>query len=83
MIGIQSGDLPGGGWIIGDVFLRAFYTIYDIGNMQIGIANLTTSAQTYVITPSSNPNHWPNTASNIYFSYSILILALLLTMCQF
>jgi len=83
VFGIQSGDLPAGGWIIGDVFLRAFYTIYDIGNMQIGIANLTTSAQSYVLTPSGNPNSWPSMASNIYFNYSILILALLLTMWQF
>jgi len=82
VFGIQSGDLPTGGWIVGDVFLRAFYTIYDIGNMQIGIANLTTSSQNYVLKPSSNPP-WPNMASNIYFNYSILILALLLTMSQF
>ncbi|KAH9999857.1 Asp-domain-containing protein [Russula vinacea] len=31
-------DIPGGLWIIGDVFLRRYYTIYDLGRDAIGFA---------------------------------------------
>lgn len=28
-------------WIIGDVFLRRFYTVYDLGNNAVGFAKST------------------------------------------
>lgn len=31
-------DLPGDMWIVGDVFLRKFYTIYDLGRDAVGFA---------------------------------------------
>lgn len=34
----QSIELPYNMWIIGDVFLRKFYSIYDHGNERVGLA---------------------------------------------
>jgi len=31
-------DIPGGLWIVGDVFLRRYYTVYDLGRHAIGFA---------------------------------------------
>jgi saccharopepsin len=43
-LGIQGVDLPArdGGpfWILGDVFLRRYYSVYDLDNAKIGLASL-------------------------------------------
>jgi hypothetical protein len=47
MLGIMAmADLPFSGFILGDVFIRQYYTIFDYGNSQVGFAtaNLNPSA---------------------------------------
>jgi len=53
--GFQGDDSlvnSGNSWIAGDVFMRAYYSIFDIANMQVGFANLTPGLQT----PPSSPS---------------------------
>lgn len=38
VFGAQGIDMPGGGWILGDIFLRKWYTVYDFGQKRLGIA---------------------------------------------
>lgn len=41
-VGIESTYLPSQNgqplWILGDIFLRSYYSIYDMGNNQVGFA---------------------------------------------
>jgi len=40
ILGIAGMDLPEPFWILGDVLMRDFYTIFDIGNARVGFAKL-------------------------------------------
>jgi len=40
ILGIAGMDLPQPLWILGDVIMRDFYTIFDIGNAQVGFSPL-------------------------------------------
>jgi len=40
ILGISGMDLPQPLWILGDVVMREYYTIFDVGQAQIGFAKL-------------------------------------------
>jgi len=53
IFGIAGMDLPQPLWILGDVIMRDFYTIFDIGMNRVGFANLA-AANITAIAPSSH-----------------------------
>jgi saccharopepsin len=64
MSGIAGNDLgfPGGLWIVGDVFLKGVYSVFDLGNNRVGFANLRTTAGATAkntTTPSMPPSATP------------------------
>lgn len=44
LMGIIGLDIPvqddGPFWILGDVFMREYFTVFDVGNNQVGFANI-------------------------------------------
>mmetsp|Transcript_2979 Transcript_2979/g.4391 ORF Transcript_2979/g.4391 Transcript_2979/m.4391 type:complete len:392 (-) Transcript_2979:302-1477(-) len=38
MIGLDVGTSEGAMWILGDIFMRKYYTVFDYGNKQVGFA---------------------------------------------
>merc|ERR1712038_580101 len=40
LLGIAGMNLPQPLWILGDVLMRDYYTIFDIGNVQIGFSKI-------------------------------------------
>lgn len=45
LLGIAGMDLPEPLWILGDVLMRDFYTIFDIKNKQIGFSKISTEEE--------------------------------------
>jgi len=45
ILGFQGFDGAPIDWILGDTFIREFYTIYDVGNAQVGLAKSVPNAQ--------------------------------------
>eukprot|EP00928_Gymnodinium_smaydae_P035341 TRINITY_DN24888_c0_g3_i1.p1 TRINITY_DN24888_c0_g3~~TRINITY_DN24888_c0_g3_i1.p1 ORF type:complete len:557 (+),score=58.83 TRINITY_DN24888_c0_g3_i1:110-1780(+) len=49
LLGLQGMNLPGGMWILGDVFMRKYYVKFDWGNAAVGIAKAKSGATTAVV----------------------------------
>merc|ERR1712241_1263355 len=45
LFGVAGMDLPEPLWILGDVMMREYYTIFDFGNERVGFAELNASEQ--------------------------------------
>lgn len=39
ILGVMSLDTPENFWIMGDIFIRKYYTIFDMDNKRVGLAN--------------------------------------------
>lgn len=57
LFGVAGMDLPEPLWILGDVMMREYYTIFDFGNNRVGFAELAKQHKTNQIEPIFGEDH--------------------------
>merc|ERR1712014_548796 len=64
LFGVAGMDLPEPLWILGDVMMREFYTIFDFGNNRVGFTQLADKKTTNAIKPIQ-PIGWDHLEATI------------------
>ncbi|KAF6210496.1 hypothetical protein GE061_013602 [Apolygus lucorum] len=88
LVGIQGSDLDF--WILGDIFLSNYYTIFHVGKEAVGLVDLPASMITLPSTPApatgipTGPpgTHKPNGAASVSWSSSVLFVAFSIAFIQ-